>query len=368
MGGSSSSSAASAPVKQMEECFIAGSKKLGSTSGGAEKFIPATGSPMRVSDIHRLTSACFRIQVGSSVGSGCLVNLRLGRHDRLCGLLTNNHVLGSDHLGVGSRLSLEFEGVSADGFTLEVSIEDETMVFTDQLLDATFVAFAADEITEADDAGCTFLDTAATHPTIGDRVTVVQHPRGGEMSLAVGQVATIWGFDVTHTASTDYGSSGSMVVGDDFCVLAVHKARHPSQVANVAVTIGAVCAAVRRARDNGVGRLACVPVTAAERTELEQLGLQPLSRDGSRVFISPSSCFITALWFVRTPTFWYWTPTRPSDCNRDESLRECNWARISTADTMKVKGGYWDGQVPASRNVRLIRALAESGTQYLDAA
>ena len=73
------------------------------------------------------------------------------------------------------------------------------------------------------------------------------------------------------------------------------------------------------------------------------------------MFISPSSKNITPLWFFRTNHAWYWTPTEP-DKNIKVSV-SANWLIIYPGGSLKVIGGYWNGQEPADRNIKLIHWL-----------
>lgn len=63
------------------------------------------------------------------------------------------------------------------------------------------------------------------------------------------------------------------------------------------------------------------------------------------------------------------TPTRPElkeiqTYNLDQ-IRECNWLVIGKNMSKKVIGGYWEGQVPAHKNINLINAFASSDTKYI---
>lgn len=84
--------------------------------------------------------------------------------------------------------------------------------------------------------------------------------------------------------------------------------------------------------------------------------------DIPNLFVSPSSLFVTPIWFLRTKHAWYWTPTEP----KKEDLDESNWMIIVPKNSLEVIGGYWDGEEPADRNIKLIHWLEESKLTYCD--
>ena len=93
--------------------------------------------------------------------------------------------------------------------------------------------------------------------------------------------------------------------------------------------------------------------------ELKSHGLLPCSKPD--LFISPSSKYVTPLWFYRTIYAWYWTPTEPENNNIESS----NWIIIYKGCSLKVIGGKWDGMEPAERNINLIHWLESTGLDYL---
>ena len=79
------------------------------------------------------------------------------------------------------------------------------------------------------------------------------------------------------------------------------------------------------------------------------------------IFISPSSLFVTPLWFYRTNYAWYWTPKEPNDDNIDIS----NWIIIYPGCSLRVIGGIYNGAEPAQRNINLIHWLENTGLDFL---
>ena len=55
----------------------------------------------------------------------------------------------------------------------------------------------------------------------GDTITIVQHPTGGEKSIAIGPVLRVQGPKVMYEADTEAGSSGSPVL-KDYIPVALH--------------------------------------------------------------------------------------------------------------------------------------------------
>lgn len=80
------------------------------------------------------------------------------------------------------------------------------------------------------------------------------------------------------------------------------------------------------------------------------------------MFISPGSKNITPLWFYRTNHAWYWTPTDPKEF---KNIILSNWLIIYPGGSLKVIGGYWNGQEPADRNIELIHWLESTDFKFL---
>ena len=236
-------------------------------------------------------------------------------------------------------------------------------------MDATFVQLGDEDIHNLKSNGRRFLEVASEwdrSDASSDDVFVFQHPQGSDIHLASGRFLKCYGLDVFHSASTDYGSSGSPVLLTNGQVVALHKARSAKKSSeyNVAVMMKAIINAVRpHYCGPAIPRhLVCNPIMLNQTyvSKLIRIGLQRcfVISEGSTdyqglMYVSPASKvlgleYITPIWFVPTSHGWYWTPTNPSD------QKETNWMPVSR---LQVIGGFWHDQIPAPKNVKIINWL-----------
>lgn len=197
---------------------------------------------------------------------------------------------------------------------------------------------------------------------------ITQYPGGGELCFAQGRIRSIWGFDILHEVSTDYGSSGSPLFNKDGRVVGIHKARRENEQCNVATRIGIAISAIQRLvtghrQNTGLSATSPRSLTHSQTQELRDRGLKQTT--APNVFISPSSLFVTTLWFYRTNHAWYWTPRQPKSLTSLDDLQDCNWSIIGETDPIIAIGGDWDGQQPAGRNITLITWLGETRLRFL---
>lgn len=84
------------------------------------------------------------------------------------------------------------------------------------------------------------------------------------------------------------------------------------------------------------------------------IGVCTVERDrysSTLLYTSPSSPYVTPIWYAPTFLGWYWTPNDPA---RDE---EPNWMAVSR---LAVVGGIWNKQIPAKKNVQIISWLQDN--------
>ena len=351
MGSSESTSAES-----QDECYI-----------NNEMFCQASGEPISVEKLISKKNSICLIQVSSNnsswTGTGFFIEFPFPSIDNpISGIMTNNHVLGAKQLVSGSKFTIVADSTNKS-FT--INLNDNLFLFTSELIDITFIQLSPHMIREINP---TFLYASDSDSQKDDRITVLQHPKGGELLFSQGTIVSFWGCDYLHRCSTEYGSSGSPLLNHNFEVVGVHKRRRQSENANVATRISVIVGAIKTMYNQYVenksirGRNPAKTLNSTDIDVLNEHGLKPTEMDN--LFISPASKGVTALFFFRTNHAWYWTP-HVSVRHTLDDLKECNWSIIIKHREKKAIGGPWDGEEPASRNIRLIEWLWEKGLDYL---
>ena len=340
----------SRPATNRNECYVQ-----------SEMMNSMSGTPVPFAQLQSTATATVKIVDNHGYGSGFFVVLPINCNgkDFLYGLMTNNHVLDEYAIGTGRTITFQMKQGN-EVHRHKIGVND--FRFTCPLIDVTFVEL------DPENYGRDNFLIPEDRCEPGSRIYITQYPGGGELCLAQGRIRSIWGFDILHEVSTDYGSSGSPLLNQNGRVVGVHKARRPNEECNVATRIGVVISAIQRMLKGPRqdARFATAParnLTHRQKQELSNKGLQETT--APNVFISPSSTFVTTLWFYRTNHAWYWTPREPNSVTSLSDLQECNWSIIGETDPIIAIGGYWDGRRPADRNVTLITWLGETRLRFL---
>lgn len=322
-----------------------------------EKRIEGSGDPMHVETLEKSSKAVCKIKVDNDTGTGFLAKFPATDGSLIYGIFTNNHVVSEHNLADGKTFTTEFDTVAVDNVPLTLDVwNNEKFRFTCSVLDVTFVRFEGELLRNLLSYGCQFLEVAESEFRELDNsgVVIFQHPGGDKISIAQGVFLEHHGIDMFHLVSTDYGSSGSPVALTSGLVIGIHKAQAAQSCNNynVAVSMKTVIKAIRPFFCHPFiprlfGNLTTYDITYADK--LLEIGLQKcFIQQGSKFqgvmylghakFVDDGQEVVTRIWYVPTSHGWYWTPTNPSD-----EEKETNWMPVSQ---WQVIGGYWHRKVP----------------------
>ena len=328
-----------------------------------EKMLTGSAPMVDMTRLAQAGRAICEIFTDQGTATGFFVRIPLGNGNYISGLMTNNHVLNENQLDPGYRFEIKPDLHNGPGEILTTfTIQNNMFRFTDNILDVTFIEVP--NFTIPNYGSVSYLDIQEDIPT-GSWITILQHPEGNfHLQQAIGRTAGNWGFEILHEVNTNPGSSGSPLLTFSSKVVGIHKASHGEKNVNIATSIKAAVTAIQQSYYSQNRRSAAMParsLTNQEIHELKQHGL--VSTENPHIFISPSSFFVTALYFYRSNHGWYWTPKIPSTLSV-YSLHLCNWSPISYSYPIKAIGGKWDGAMPAFRNITLINWLRSTGTRF----
>ena len=121
-------------------------------------------------------------------GSGFLVTLPVRVYDnvkQVRGLLTNNHVIDEDCLANDLSFTAQFQSLKEEKVIRRELIRYK---FTCSRLDATFVEFTDDMLSQLEKDKAVFLLHQASTLTVNTSVFILQHPLGGEAAISIGMV------------------------------------------------------------------------------------------------------------------------------------------------------------------------------------
>lgn len=342
----------------------------------SEKHVAGSNVPISFKTLMDGSKAVCKVVVhaayttSTSTATAFLAKFSSNKGDLVCGLFTNNHVLGNPELADNCVIDMVFDGIPVGDSRNSTSLckrlhTNGLFRFTCSVLDATFIRF--DQATIAHFQECSYLTIGHQNALIEKQPLIVfQHPKGMDVHFAQGSFIQYYGTDFFHSVSTDYGSSGSPIALCDGTVVGIHKARPRTNANhNIAVTMTAVIQALLPFYDGSIAipsHLVSNPIELDHRysCKISAIGLDRCFVEHNTLcelkylkYVSPASKFlvtyITPIWFAATSHGWYWTPTDPL-----HSTLETNWMPVSQ---LRVIGGFWDGVKPADKNVVIIQWL-----------
>ena len=171
-------------------------------------FLPASF----LSEGSRCARAVCRIETRDSLGTGFLIAPGV--------LITNNHVLEDEHQAAEASARFEYD---ADSESFAVSLLPDELFITDVDLDFTIVACVAESLA---DFPTIPLRRSPAGVARGERVSVIQHPRGRlkEVALHENRVVEIRDRVLRYRTDTEPGSSGSPVFNHQWELVGLHHA------------------------------------------------------------------------------------------------------------------------------------------------
>ena len=206
--------------------------------------------------------------------------------------------------------------------------------------DCHFLALQ-DSIEKIENGSSLFLCNSANHEFI---------------DIASGSFIEYYGLDFCHTVPHDFCTVGLPLMSYDGQLIGVQKpTQGPIRPNSLAVSIYTIFTShlSHLVPPNSV---ITNPIDMSSyETKLKEQGLEQCSMPNGKysecnMYVSPGVPYVTPIWYIPTCVGWYWTPTDPE--KEDESS---NWMPVTK---LAVVGGRWNGEIPAKKNVKLIRWLS----------
>ena len=242
--------------------------------------------------------------------------------------------------------------------------------YTCPLLRFIFIQFKDDTVESLKQSGCYFynLNNETESVNAEDEIHLIESPPPMTPSKTLrylkGSVKEHYGQDIWYNMTSPLtpglpllNSSGKLV-GIHKCDGTVTVEENKQAQCTLAVPLTTVTAILTASCDQQSLWIKSNPVdmtsygATLEENGLEVMSLSPSCERyrGCTLYISPASPkeYITAIWFMPTRMGWYWSPTDP------EGDLYPNWMPVNR---LEVIGGYWHGQIPAPKNVTIIRWL-----------
>ncbi|MCY7330145.1 MAG: serine protease, partial [Saprospiraceae bacterium] len=143
-------------------------------------------------------------------------------------IFTNQHVIPSADIAKTTQVEFNYELDTAGKVRARTIYQLDASDFTASPSDQ--LDFARVRVIDRPDAPLNQWGFVEFDPetilSVGDAVTIIQHPNGEDkqIALSANEVISIWDQYIFYTTDTDLGSSGSPVFNQDWRVVAIHHA------------------------------------------------------------------------------------------------------------------------------------------------
>ena len=265
--------------------------------------------------------------------------------------MTNNHVLNKDKLNLNRDNIFEIY-FKEKHKTFIIHSDDMTFIFTEKLIDITFIQLK-DDI--SNNINPKYLKIDDKECIINDITTVIQYPVDEKalknmnnkndsvqnLSFSSGNIKYLSGINYCHTCSTYYASSGSPLVNNSLKVVGIHKSSLSNKNENYAtkstVAKYAICTAYLRRNKNEINNtIDAIEEISEDRMEdiknhniikLKDQNKHDLVELNNNIFKFIGNDFIPSLLFYRTNHAWYWTD-QITDNYKMKTLKSLKWEII----------------------------------------
>ena len=170
-----------------------------------------------------------------------LIKFFKGEEDFFC-LITNNHVITKDLIEQKITISFYYDNESKPK-DINLNRNERLIIeFSEIDIDATVIEILSKDNIEKDYFLLSSIDYMDNFDKLLNReITIIQYPLGGELSYSNGRIEEINGYEFTHKASTQSGSSGSPVfLKDSIKVIGLHKSGIKDKSENFGDFIGPI--------------------------------------------------------------------------------------------------------------------------------
>ncbi len=165
-------------------------------------------------------------------------------------IVTNNHVLPDVETARRSNALFDYfvaTDLQHNRHQRTVYFHPDLLFLTSKTLDFSVVAFHSSLSFEPRLAACFDLAATSQLPQQKSVVEIFQHPGGAPLANSRGviELLEVASSKVLYSASTEYGSSGGVVLDGNLLPIALHRARRPENGWNEGVLLSAVVAQIQ---------------------------------------------------------------------------------------------------------------------------
>ena len=209
---------------------------------------------IKINKLYHIAKCTITLEIDNYRASGFFLKFERNNRPFYC-LMTNQHVIKSKYVEKKQKIRIIYDNRNKY-LDLTLDREERIIICFEEVLsvDATLV-----EIIPKDKIDDSYFLIPNMHYSylnnIPQEIQVVQFPHGGYLSHSKGEIVGIYCDNINyffHTASTQFGSSGSPIALDnDGEVFAIHKGSTQNKEFNVGIFIGNLVEIMKLYKKNG---------------------------------------------------------------------------------------------------------------------
>lgn len=170
-------------------------------------------------DLLKAASKVAIVMLSRGYGSGFLIGPNL--------FMTNNHVFPDKETASKSKLAFEYFLSDEPSIPVLYDLSPDQVFHTNPLLDYTIVGIKSSEENSPGNRWGFFDIRKSVEIKNNQRLNIIQHPEGKPKQVAFrdNQLKYFTDSEIQYVTDTEYGSSGSPVLDDEFNLVGLHAER-----------------------------------------------------------------------------------------------------------------------------------------------
>ncbi len=184
-------------------------------------------------EINEVNPSICKIQIQNKTGTGFFIKLYKNNRELFC-LLSNEHVIKKEYIELKETIYIYYDYEKK--YHLIKLNKSERFIEYNQKMDVTIIEIIKSDNIKDD----YFLIPDFEKINVGQKIFIPQFPNG-ELSFSFGKIIKIDNYNLTHDASTDFGSSGSPIfLKGKTNVIGMHKQGNETKKENYGTLIHSI--------------------------------------------------------------------------------------------------------------------------------
>ena len=190
-------------------------------------------------DVENLTEevkkSVFKITYGNKAGTGFLIKLNINKEELNC-LMTNEHIVTKDMIQLNNIIDINND-YHKNGIKITLDKKERNIIYNEEM-DVTIIEIKIKDNLKDEWYLLPILDNYKEF--INEHIYVVQYPKGKILRYSEGKIMDmdIDNDELSHDASTKFGSSGSpIIIKNTTKVIGIHKQGNKDKTKNYGTLI-----------------------------------------------------------------------------------------------------------------------------------